>query len=337
MRYSCLLALFLITACDGAPTRTETLLDGQTMGTTWLVRAINLPEAVSPDDLRSRIEARLAAINAAMSTWDPGSEISRFNRSATTEWVEISPDFHRVIAAALSLYGLSDGRFDVTLAPLIELWGFGRGAERAAPPDDGEIAAVLDRIGSDRVALAEAPPRLRKAAGEITVNLSAIAKGYGVDAVAAVVSEAGATDWLVEIGGEVRVEGRNIDGAPWRVAIELPDAAGRAVERVVELTSGAIASSGDYRNYFEVDGKRFSHLLDPATGRPIDHRLAAVSVHADTAMWADGVATALMVLGDQRGQVLAEREGWSALFLVRARDGDGFVAQTVGEMFAQAP
>jgi len=321
----CLLFLLLLlvslflgpSACDWFDRRTETVIEGRTMGTSYTVRAIDVANGISEQALRGRIETRLTEINGAMSTWDTGSEISRFNATRSTDWITVSKDFLTVINAAQAISRRSQGRFDVTVAPLIELWGFGTAEPTGTSPTEAEIEAVLDRVGYEKLVIDADAPRVRKTHPALTLNLSAIAKGYGVDAVAAMLMSAGVSDFLVEIGGEVRVAGHNVDDEPWRIAIEKPDAVGRVPTRIVQMDSGAMATSGDYRNFFIKDGQRYSHLLDPAAGRPILHRLASVSVVMADTMWADGYATAFMVMGEQDAYALAEAEDIAAFFLIR--------------------
>jgi thiamine biosynthesis lipoprotein len=225
------------------------------------------------------------------------------------------------VDAAARLSRESAGAFDVTVGPLVNLWGFGpqAGAAPAHPavPGDEALARARQRVGFDKLEVRLDPPALRKEA-ELYVDLSAIAKGHGVDRVAGRLVSAGCSDLLVDVGGEVRAIGRNPGGRVWRVGVETPDPAQLGgVERVLVLDHVAAATSGDYRNYVEVDGQRYSHTIDPRTGRPVSHGLASVTVLHASAMWADGYATALDVLGPEAGFELAERLGLPALFLVR--------------------
>ena len=286
-------------------------LDGQTMGTSYRVLA-RCPEA--PD--AGRIDAVLASVNASMSTYDKESEISRFNASPVGEWIRLSPPLAEVMRTALTLSAMSGGAFDVSAGALVNVWGFGPAPARAFP-DDIEVEAALARTGFRH--LEQDGNRLRKTL-DVSIDLSALAKGYGVDAVAETVADQGCTDYLVEIGGEVRVRGKNFKGRPWGLAIETPDGGGSA-HRVVALNEGAIATSGDYRNFFERDGKRYSHTIDPRLGTPVTHALASVSVVHASAMWADGYATLIAVLGPEAGLEFAESKHLAAYLLVRREDG----------------
>ena len=287
-------------------------LGGATMGTTWHVTA-RCPAPVAP----AFIEATLERVDAAMSNWREDSEISRFNAAPAGTWVTLSPPLATVMQAALQLSAESDGAFDVTVGALADAWGFGPGA-RGEPADADALAAARAQVGFRRLELVG--DRLRKTA-PVRIDLSAIAKGYGVDALADVLGERGCGDYLVEIGGEVRARGERPGGGPWRVAIERPDASTRQPLRGVSLTDQAIATSGDYRNYVAHDGVRHSHILNPSQGAPVSGGLASVSVVHDSAMWADGYATLIMALGTERGLAFAKEQQLPVYLLTRTPEG----------------
>jgi thiamine biosynthesis lipoprotein len=257
-----------------------------------------------------------------MSTYQPSSELSQFNSSRATEPFPVSAETLQVFAEAQRISAATGGAFDITVGPLVNLWGFGPNAKPLMIPADEEVERLRPRIGWSRIEVDTALSTIRKSEPEMYCDLSAIAKGYAVDRVAEGLAALGLADTMVEVGGEVRTRGRNAAGEPWRIAIERPDTAQRAFQEVVPLSDLAMATSGDYRNFYEQDGVRFSHTIDPRTGRPIQHRLASVSVIDPVCMRADGYATALMVLGEEEGFKLAEEQGLAALFLVRK--GDGF-------------
>lgn len=292
------------------------------MGTTWSVKVANMPPGLEAKDLFQRIDRKLAWVNGMMSTYDPESELSRFNATGSTAWFEVSKPLAELVDRAQAYAILSDGAFDVTVGPAVRLWGFGPDGVRFEPPADDAVAAVLERIGYAHLQVRHSPPGLRKARADLDVDLSAIAKGYGVDQIAAVLDEAGMSDYLVEIGGELRASGKRPDGNPWRIAVERPDPATREVYGVVELSDAAMATSGDYRNFFEHAGKLYSHTIDPARARPVEHSLASVSVIAENCASADALATTLLVLGPERGFEAALGQGAAVLFVLRA--GDGF-------------
>ena len=293
-------------------------LAGETMGTTWSVRFAKPLSADESAAVRVKIEGVLGAVDAAMSTWRPDSELSRFNAAETTDWFPVSAETAAVVRLALEIAGASGGAFDPTVGPLVDLWSFGPEGRPRAVPTDAEIAARRAFVGWELLAVRDDPPALRKADPRVRVDLSAVAKGYGVDAVLAALPADGGC--LVEIGGEVRTRGRKADGSAWRVGIERPVPDRRAVQRGVSLTDRAMATSGDYRNFFVAGGVRYSHTIDPRTGRPVPDGLASASVVAETCAEADALATAVMVLGADDGAALLERRGLSG-FLI-ARDGD---------------
>ena len=250
-----------------------------------------------------------------MSNWDRDSEVSRFNASPVGEWMTLSLPLAEVVRTALALSGMSGGAFDVTVGALVDVWGFGPAPARGFP-GRLEIEAALLRTGYQHLELEG--NRLRKKR-DVGIDLSAIAKGYGVDAIVDTVAGLGCTDYLVEIGGEVRVRGKSPRGRPWKLGIESPEANGSA-HRVVALDEGAVATSGDYRNFFERDGKRYSHTIDPRLGTPVEHVLASATVVHASAMWADGYATLIAVLGPEAGFAFAESRDLAAYLLVRRED-----------------
>ncbi|MCB9522792.1 MAG: FAD:protein FMN transferase [Myxococcales bacterium] len=299
--------------------RGELALQGETMGTTWSVKVVG--EGLDEAGLRATIQGELDAVVAAMSTYEPTSELSKLNARAETTPTTISPALRTVLALALQISAASDGAFDVTVGPLVNAWGFGP-QKRGTPPDAATHASLRERVGWQKLALDAAAGTLAKAHPQTYVDLSAIAKGYGVDRVALALEAKGHDRYLVEVGGELRVRGHNAHGAPWRLGVEAPLEDRRAVQAVVPLTAGAMATSGDYRNFYEQDGQRISHTIDPRKGAPITHRLASVSVVAADCATADGWATALNVLGPDEGFAKAQALGLAAYFLVRRPDGD---------------
>jgi thiamine biosynthesis lipoprotein len=306
------------------------LITGATMGTSYSVR-IGSTAPVDPDTLRAALNARLAEINSMMSTYDSESDISRLNRAGSGNWIEIPAEMATVVREAIGISELSQGAFDITVSPLVELWGFGPGGAIAEPPTAARIEAVRQRTGIDKLRLRTEPPAIRKTHAGVSIDLSAIAKGYAVDELARVIERMGASDYLVEIGGEIRVRGERPGGGNWRVGIERPLRGERSVQRVIELGDGAIATSGDYRNFIMLDQVRFSHAIDPRTGYPVQHATASVSVIADTAMRADALATAFLVLGHDMGLPLAEQLVLPVLFTIRTEDGLDEIASSAFE------
>lgn len=304
-------------------------LSGRTMGTRFNVQIVALPEGVTQDALGADIRALLEDINAKMSTYDEASEISRFNRYEGDDWFGVSAETATVVAAAQAISEATNGAFDVTVGPLVNLWGFGPKSALDAMPGDAVIENAIAKIGYRKLSVNTESPALRKSEPGLYVDLSAIAKGYGVDRIAALLESRGVTDFLVDIGGELKVKGKNGSGRDWRVAVEDPVQNGEPYT-VLEVESGAVATSGNYRNYFEVGGQRFSHTIDPRTGRPVTHSLLSATVIAEDAMSADAWATALIVLGDRAGLRVAEEQGLAVLLL--SKGGNELQAASTGPM-----
>jgi thiamine biosynthesis lipoprotein len=312
-----LLATALLAGCDRREYLTQDYLtlEGPTMGTYY--RVTTSCTGAEAEDLGGLLEAELIEVNGEMSTYLEDSELSRFNRGPIGERIPVSEPLTTVLGAAARISERTGGAFDVTVGPLVDLWGFGPpGAIDVRPPPEA-VRAARDRVGFGHLRIRDAPPAIRRDQ-DVQVDLSAIAKGHGVDRLAAVLDAAGCRDYLVDIGGEVLGRGINPTGQPWRIGIEVPDPERfGAVQRIVPLDNRAVATSGDYRNFIDLEDGRVSHTVDPRTGEPVTHRLASVSVIGPTAMWADGMATALNVLGPEEGLQLAEADGIPALFVVR--------------------
>jgi FAD:protein FMN transferase len=320
-RVAVLLALLTLPGTGCGP-RPELRLSGRTMGTTWHVTLVGRGSAA---DLQERIERRLEKVNQRLSTYREDSEISRFNRFRSVgEEFPISGDFLRVMKVAARVFELSGGAWDGTVMPLVDLWGFGPSGPVDEPPGKETIAASLAKVGFARIEIRDSGALVKREAS-VTLDLASIAKGYGVDQVAELVRREGFTDFIVEIGGEVCASGARRDGRPWRVGISQPraDAAPDELYRVVLLHDEAFATSGDYHNYFVRDGVRYSHILDPRTGRPITNRVVSVSILAPDCTLADGLATAVMVMGAEAGLALVERvAGVEGLVVVATPSGE---------------
>lgn len=296
------------------------VVQGKIMGTTYTAKVVTRSREQRSEqakqELAKLVHEALSAVDHAMSTYKPKSELSRFNDGPGETDVTLSPGMVEVLRVAFDVHQRSGGAFDVTVGPLVERWGFGARGKPKALPSEAEIAQLRAALGMKHLGFEPEAATLRKDRAELRVDLSAVAKGYGVDQAAQAIAAAGYADYLVEVGGEVLVAGRTEAGRPWRLAVERPSPDERAVHEVIELEGGALATSGDYRNFTIVDGERYSHTIDPTTGRPVEHRLASVSVVARTCAEADALATALNVLGPERGLELARQEGLAALFLV---------------------
>jgi thiamine biosynthesis lipoprotein len=317
---------------------------GRTMGTTWDVRWVTgsgasdgSTAAGATGRMQAEIQARLHEVVVQMSTWEPDSDLSRFNRAPADTRVELPGAFSRVLEQALAVARDSGGAFDPTAGALVDAWGFGPdgpggpggpggscGDSAFRLPGREALAAARSRGGWSRLAF-DADARTAVQPGGMRLDLSAIAKGFAVDEVARHLQSQGIASYLVEVGGELRGDGVKPDGQPWWVALETPAATDECEhsDTIVALCNLSIATSGDYRRYFDRDGVRYCHAIDPRTGCPVSAGTASVTVlHADC-MAADAFSTALMVMGPEQGIGWAERRGLAALFRLRGSSSDG--------------
>ncbi|MFB9069077.1 FAD:protein FMN transferase [Pseudofulvimonas gallinarii] len=310
-----LIALLSLAQMSGCGKSTEIVrLDGPTMGTTWSAR-FAAHRAIDREVVLQAIRTELEDVVVQMSTWRRDSLISRYNNAAAGTWHELPESFAIVLEAALALAAATGGHYDPTVGPLVDLWGFGPGGRRDKPPAAADIAAAKARVGWQRIQFEAGTRRLLQPGG-LRLDLSSIAEGFAVDRMGEALERLGIDAYLVEIGGELRARGKRPDGMPWRVAIEQPDS-GDVPVTVVPLQDLSIATSGDYRKFFEFAGRRYSHAIDPHTGYPVQHGLAAVTVSASTCMEAGSTATALSVLGPQRGFDYAVRNDIAARLVIR--------------------
>jgi FAD:protein FMN transferase len=293
-------------------------LTGESMGSTWNVKLD--ATAQTADALGDAVRRALQAVDERMSLYRPESELSAFNAAPSGVPIPLSSELFAVLAAAQQVSGWSGGAFDVTVAPAVEAWGFGiHKAQRV--PAAGDVAARRSLVDWRALRLDPVQCTATKRVAGLRVDLNGIAKGYGVDVATRTLDALGVAHYMVEVGGEVRTKGLNASAEPWRIGIEQPDANPQRARLVVPLSGRAMATSGDYRIYFEQDGRRYSHEIDPATVTPIAHRLCSVSVVADDCMRADALATALIVLGPDRAYAMAEAGGIAAQFIERVAPG----------------
>jgi len=295
-------------------------LHGQTMGTSWCAK-FSGPRALDGVGLQRAIQRVLDGVVAQMSPWEPGSDLSRFNRAAAGDWQTLPAAFAQVMACAMAVARASDGAFDPTAGELVNLWGFGPPGRVAAAPTPSCIDAARARCGWWR--LAQRGGEQLQQPGGLLLDLSAIAKGFGVDEVARLLAQRGFENHLVEVGGELRGAGVRPDGQPWWVDLHVPPEKTMAplAPTRIALHGLSVATSGDYLRCFDDHGVRRSHTLDPRSGWPVSHGLASVSVLHAECMWADAWSTALTVLGPQQGLALATRLGLAALFVERRDAG----------------
>ncbi|NAW66194.1 FAD:protein FMN transferase ApbE [Photobacterium halotolerans] len=295
-------------------------LTGSTMGTYYSIKLIEQEGLPSEVALQKEIDRRLERVNDQMSTYREDSELSQFNQHRSSEPFAVSADTATVVQEAIRLSKLTDGALDVTVGPLVNLWSFGPEARPDVVPTDEELDARRKEVGIEHLKV-EGNALIKDLPG-LYVDLSSIAKGYGVDVVADYIASLGVNDYLVEIGGEIRLKGKNLEGVPWRIAIEKPTEDGsRSIQEVVEPGEMAVATSGDYRNYFEENGVRYSHLINPITGKPITNRVVSVTVMHPKCMTADALATAFSVMGEEKAIALANQENWPVLLIVSTDEG----------------
>lgn len=317
-------------------------LSGTTMGTVeWQVQVVcDEDSSFVESELSPAVSGVLRDVDARMSTYRADSEVTRFNNSGSTDWFTVSVDTAEVVRRSLELAEQSGGAFDITVKPLVELWNFGAGRSTDwTVPTDAQISDLLQHVGYQKLAVQIDPPALRKSDAAVQIDLSGIAKGYAVDRVGRVLSDRSYAAWFVEIGGEVLARGRKPDGSAWLVGIEQPNDNGRYVDTRLPIDGWAIATSGDYRNFVQMDGKRYSHTISPPTGRPVTHSLASVSVIAPDCLTADAAATALLAAGPDRLAPIAEAMGinyyalerTASRFRVHQSAGFPLIAQAASE------
>ena len=325
-----LLLLFLVVGCERSVDEKELIsFTGSTMGTTYSVKfTVNTDLSFNTSFVKGNVDSVLAEVNRQMSTYIPDSEISTFNSSRDTGWFNISADFARVLTAANEVSKQSGGAFDITVSPLINLWGFGPQIHENEIPSDADILESKKFVGYWNLEVDTVNNRIKKSIPELTIDLSAIAKGYGVDKVAEYLEDRGFKNYMVEIGGEVRTKGHPATASEWKIGISTPDN-NFGIQSVLHLNDISVATSGDYRNYFEKDGVRYSHTIDPNTGKPITHNLASVSVIHPSCMYADAYATAMSVMGADKAMEFAEKNGLD-IYLLKKEAEEFVEGQTRG-------
>ncbi|MFC2088141.1 FAD:protein FMN transferase [Calditrichota bacterium] len=293
------------------------------MGTIYNVKIIHheIDETLLAD-IQKSVENSLKRVNQQMSTYISDSEVSRFNASKDTNRFQISKELYTVIQEAIRVNNLSAGAFDITVNPLVVLWGFGNKDSKLRPPRDSEIRKVLRKIGTQHLTLIDST-YIKKEIPDLEIDLSAIAKGYGVDVVADVLHNFNFENYMVEIGGEVFTKGKNIKNDKWKIGIDKPKylaLPGQKLQSIINISNVGVATSGDYRNFYEVDGKIYSHTINPKTGKPVTHRLASVTIVAPNCMQADALATAALVMGAEKGiELIESMENVEGYFISRIK------------------
>ena len=323
VRFRCFLflALMLAAACSETNQLPTYDLSGDAMGTTFNVTLVAPPVDTDLDALQARIYEVLEHVEDIASTYRSESELSRFNADPSTDWIKVTPEFCHMVVAALDVSFLTKGAFDITVGPLVNLWGFGPTDMTNELPTNGEIVAAQAMVGYEKLETDCDYGSLRKTSAGMYVDLSGWAKGYAVDEIADLLDAEHFENYLVEIGGELQLKGHNPAREKFNIAVEKPLKNNNMQYAPVRVTNASVASSGDYRNYYEHDGQRYSHTIDPRTGRPISHSLTGVTVVSTTTAYADAMATALLVLGADDGHALAEKLKIAAYFLVKSDNG----------------
>lgn len=318
-----ILLCVLLLSCS-SPETPLISLSGKTMGTTYSVKYVNSDGAttsLSPKQVQDKIELLLANINQLMSTYIPDSELSMLNKVQAGVSFPISAETEFVLREALKLNRLSQGMLDITIGPIVNLWGFGPTKRPNKIPSQTLLDETLAYVGVNQFTLTNS--EVVKHHQNVYIDLSTIAKGYAVDRIADLLMQNSLSNYLVEIGGEMRVAGTKANQEKWIIAIEKPISGERAIQQIISIGDNAIATSGDYRNYYEENGVRYSHLINPKTAYPIQHNLVAVTVVSPTSIAADGLATALIIMGSEQGIKLAESQSIAALFITKV--GNEFV------------
>ena len=327
-----LASLLLLTACGESPVISK--ISGPTMGTEYHISWVSDKQGkaeldIERESVKQLVDNLLIDFNKSMSTYDPLSELSLINKGSQdsgvdfdSNWQAISADLYRVLTMSTQINQRSNGAFDVTVGPLVNLWGFGPAKSQNQIPEQDDIQAMMLQVGSDAINLRQSDKGFElRLTSQRYIDLSAIAKGDAVDVLGHLLQKQGIDNYLVEVGGEIIAHGIKPENKPWRIAIEAPNDDGRSVQIIIPLSSMGVATSGDYRNFFEQDGQRFSHTIDGRTGYPVKHNLASVSVLHESVAMADAWATALTVLGAEEGLKLAEEHSLAAYFIVRTDKG----------------
>ncbi|MDW3778987.1 FAD:protein FMN transferase ApbE [Kluyvera cryocrescens] len=328
LRVALVSVVLLLAGCDNAsappaPKAVATVLEGKTMGTFWRVSVVGMDNARA-EDLRQKVQQQLDADDQLLSTWKNDSALMRFNHSnSMTPW-PVNEAMADIVTESLRIGYKTQGAMDITVGPLVNLWGFGPDKQPVKTPTQAQIDAAKARTGLAFLSVINRSGRqyLQKSIPDLYVDLSTVGEGYAADHLARLVTEEGISRYLVSVGGALVSRGMNAEGQPWRVAIQKPTDRENAVQAIVDINGHGISTSGSYRNYYELDGQRISHVIDPQTGRPITHKLVSVTVIAPTALEADGWDTGLMVLGPQKAQQVVREYGLAVYMIMK--DGDGF-------------
>jgi len=328
--FCCFGIALLLSACA----RHEPLqIDGFTMGSQYHITIADIPHDVDAAIVEKVIRDQIDTLYHTVSTFLPDSELSRLNEAPSGRWIEISPRLYHLLSESIQLSQLTQGCFDITVGEMVNLWGFGPDFTDDQIPDAAAIKKALSQVGFQHIELRVDPYAVQKHKAP-HLDLSAVDQGFAADLIAGYLDSVGSHDYLIDIAGEFKANGSGLQGVGWRVGIERPlssmqapskssaeRSTAAAIDDVIVLQNAGLATSGDYRNFFEKDGSRYSHTIDPATGKPVTHDLCSVTVIHPSAATADAIATALMVMGPERGEQFARQQGISARFVVRQQSG----------------
>lgn len=315
-----LVTCFMLNACNPHPVQ-DKVLQGKTMGTLWRVTVNGLP-AEAKNQLQAKIQQQLDADDQALSTWKADSTLSQFNRNPSTQPQRISDGMADIITIALRVGRLTHGAMDITVGPLVNLWGFGPTSEPTHTPTASAIAAAQAATGLHHLRVLEQAQGayLQKDLPHLYVDLSTVGEGYAADHLARLMEQQGVRNYLVSVGGALISRGKNAQGNSWHVAIQKPTDLHNSVQAIVDLQGHGISTSGDYRNYYALDGKRITHIIDPLTGSPIQHQLVSATVIATTALEADAWDTGLMVLGTEKAKAVALEQHLAVYLITQHED-----------------
>lgn len=315
-----------IGGCDKQAKPPAINLQGSTMGTSYNITLVSAPVDFPLQTLTRNIAAKLAHVEDLTSTYRDESELSKFNTADSTDWIRVSSELCTIVSRALAIARQTMGAFDITVGPLVNLWGFGPVDRKNNVPTASEIDEAMRHVGHPSLQTDCERPAIRKMSAKMFVDLSGWAKGYAVDEIAELLDDVALDNYLIEIGGEIRVKGKNAKSRPFAIGLEDPVPGQVRISTKVHISNAAVATSGDYRNFFERGGQNFSHTIDPRTGRPIDHNLASVTVVSNSTAYADAMATALLVMGRNDGLALANRSHIAAYFVSRTNGGFAYDA-----------
>ena len=316
----------IFSACTDKGRLPELKLQGDAMGTHYSVLLVDPSSQLQLDDLRAKLQQRLEQVDAIASTYRDSSELSRFNLNTSTEAIGVSAELCEMVSSALMISQDTDGAFDITVGPAVNLWGFGPDLRSNEPPPIEQLKLALASTGFWKLEANCEYGTLRKSHSNIKVDLSGWAKGYAVDQLAQLLSDAGQDNYLVEIGGEIKARGTNAESMPFLIALENPNTKSAAAPVMVNLSDSGIATSGNYRNFFTHNEVNFSHAIDPKTGRPVTHPQSAVTVVHPSTAYADAIATALLILGSKDGLALANQLGVAAYFATSSTANTHYIA-----------